>query len=134
MPRLDHVPSTNWRPSEMRSCWGSSSYAPSLPRRVGQNDPLPWLHDRYVDRGLMAIELNHAGGGVAAYLLSLNTLLVLGKNGTLAHNEVAEVVDRSLMQLETVDQEPRLQSEEAARLARALLEQARARLGRNQAG
>jgi hypothetical protein len=75
----------------------------------------------------MPIELNHAGGGVAAYLLSLNTLLVLGKNGTLAHNEVAEVVDRSLMQLETVDQEPSLQSEEAARLARALLEQARAR-------
>jgi hypothetical protein len=41
---------------------------------------------------------------VAAYLLSLNTLLVLGKNGTLAHNEVAVVVDRSLTQLETVDQ------------------------------
>jgi hypothetical protein len=82
----------------------------------------------------MPIELNHGGGGVAAYLLSLNTLLVLGKNGTLAHNEVAEVVDRSLKQLETVDQEPSLQSEEAARLARALLEQARARLGRNQAG
>jgi len=39
-----------------------------------------------------------------------------------------------LMQIETVDQEPSLQSEEAARLARALLEQARARLGRNQAG
>ena len=69
----------------------------------------------------MAIELNHAGGGVAAYLLSLNTLLVLGKNGTLAHNEVPEVIHRSLMQLETVDQEPSLQSDEAARLARALL-------------
>ena len=82
----------------------------------------------------MPIELNHAGGGVAAYLLSLNTLLVLGKNGTLAHNEVPEVIDRSLMQLETVDQELSLQSDEAARLARALLEQARARLGRNQAG
>jgi len=77
----------------------------------------------------MPIELNHAGGGVAAYLLSLNTLLVLGKNGTLAHNEVPEVIDRSLMQLETVDQEPSLQSD-----ARALLEHARARLGRNQAG
>ena len=56
----------------------------------------------------MPIELNHAGGGMAAYLLSLNTLLVLGKNGTLAHNEVPKVVDRSLMQLETVDQEPSL--------------------------
>jgi hypothetical protein len=82
----------------------------------------------------MPIELNNGGGGVAAYLLSLNTLPVLGKNGTLAHNEVAEVVDRSLRQLETVDQEPSLQSEEAARLVRVLLEQARARLGRNQAG
>ena len=82
----------------------------------------------------MPIELNHAGSGVAAYLLSLNTLLVLGKNGTLARHELAGIVDQSLMQLETVDQEPSLQSEEAARLARALLEQARARLGRNQAG
>jgi len=82
----------------------------------------------------MPIELNHAGGGVAAYLLTLHTLLVFGNNGTRAHNEVPEVIDRSLMQLETVDQEPSLQSDEAARLARALLEQARARLGRNQAG
>src|SRR5260370_12413677 len=32
MPRLDHVPSANWRPSEMRSCWGSSSYAPRVRR------------------------------------------------------------------------------------------------------
>ena len=79
----------------------------------------------------MPIELNHAGGGVAAYLLSLNTLLVLGKNGTLAHNEVPEVIHRSLMQLETVDQEPSLQSDEAARLARALLEHARARLAQS---
>jgi hypothetical protein len=47
----------------------------------------------------MAIELNHAGGGVAAYLLSLNTLLQLEKNGTLTRHELAEVVDRSLMQL-----------------------------------
>ena len=54
----------------------------------------------------MPIELNHAGSGVAAFLLSLNTLLVLGKNGTLAHHELDEIVDRSLMQLEAVDQEP----------------------------
>src|SRR4029077_8393492 len=32
MPRLDHVPSTNCQPSEMRSCWGSSSYAPRVRR------------------------------------------------------------------------------------------------------
>ena len=82
----------------------------------------------------MQIELNHAGSGVAAFLLSLNTLLVLGKNGTLAHHELAGIVDRSLIQLENVDQEPSLQSEEAARFARALLDHTRARLWRDQSG
>jgi hypothetical protein len=67
--------------------------------------------------------------GVAAYLLSLNTLLVLGKNGTLARHELTEIVDRSLAQLDSVDQEPSLQSQEEWSVARALLdEQARARL------
>jgi hypothetical protein len=82
----------------------------------------------------MPIELNHAGSGVAAYLLSLNTLLVLGKNGTLARHELAGIVDQSLMQLETVDQEPSVQSEEEARFARALLDHTRARLHRDQTG
>jgi len=82
----------------------------------------------------MPIELNHPGSGVAAYLLSLNTLLVLGKNGTLGYNELAEIVDRSLRQLETIDQERSLRSEEEARFARALLEHTRARLHRDQAG
>jgi hypothetical protein len=76
----------------------------------------------------MPIELNHAGSGVAAYLLSLNTLLVLGKNGTLARHELTEIVDRSLAQLDSVDQEPSLQSQEEWSVARALFEQARARL------
>jgi hypothetical protein len=79
----------------------------------------------------MPIGLNHAGSGVAAHLLSLNTLLVLGKNGTLSHHELTEIVDRSLMQLEKVDQEPSIQSEEEARFARALLEHTRARLHRD---
>ena len=79
----------------------------------------------------MSIELNHAGGGVAAYLLSLNTLLVLGKNGTLGHDELVEIVDRSLRQLETIDQEPSVQSQAEWSVAR---EQTRARLHRDQAG
>jgi hypothetical protein len=82
----------------------------------------------------MPIELNHAGSGVAAYLSSLNTLLVRGKNGTLARHELAGIVDRFLMQLETVDQEPCVQSEEEARFVRALLEHTRARLHRDQTG
>jgi hypothetical protein len=82
----------------------------------------------------MSIELNHAGGGVAAYLLSLNTLLVLQKNDTLAHHELTEIVDRSLRQLETIDQEPSLQSQEEWSVARALLQQARAHLDRDQTG
>jgi len=80
----------------------------------------------------MPIELNHAGSGVAAFLLSLSTLLVLEKNGTLAHHELAEVVDRSLTQLGTLNSEPSLQSQAEWRFARALLEQARARLSRDQ--
>jgi hypothetical protein len=68
----------------------------------------------------MPIELNHAGSGVAAYLLSLNTLLVLGKNGTLARHELTEIVDRSLAQLDSVDQEPSLQRmERCSRTPRA---------------
>jgi hypothetical protein len=82
----------------------------------------------------MAIELTHAGSGVAAFLLSLNTLLVLEKNGTLAHHELVEVVDRSLMQLDSVNREPSLQSEEEWKFARARLEQARTRLYSDQAG
>ena len=90
------------------------------------------MNDRGVDGRLeMSIELNHAGGGVAAYLLSLNTLLVLGKNGTLGHDELVEIVDRSLRQLETIDQEPSVQSQAEWSVAR---EQMRARLHRDQAG
>jgi hypothetical protein len=48
-PRSARAPSRSWRQSETKCSSGSSSSAPSLPRRVGQNDPLPWLHDRYVD-------------------------------------------------------------------------------------
>jgi hypothetical protein len=70
-------------------------------------------------------------GGLHADRASLNTLLVLGKKGTLSHHELTEIVDRSLMQLEKVDQEPSIQSEEEARFARALLEHTRARLHRD---
>ena len=82
----------------------------------------------------MPIEFNRAGSGVAAFLLSLNTLLVLGKNGTLAHHELAGIVDRSLTQLEAVDQAPSVQSEEEARFARALLAHTRDRLHGDQTG
>ena len=38
----------------------------------------------------MSIELDRPGGGVAAFMLSVGTLLALDKNGTLADDEVAE--------------------------------------------
>ena len=44
----------------------------------------------------MSIELDRPGGGVAAFMLSLSTLLALKKNGTLADDELADIVEQSL--------------------------------------
>ena len=40
----------------------------------------------------MSIELDRSGGGVAAFVLSFSTLLTLERNGTLANDELAEIV------------------------------------------
>jgi hypothetical protein len=79
----------------------------------------------------MSIELDRPGSGVAAFMLSMNTLLVLGNNGTLADDELAEVVEESLAKLKTIDSEPSLQSQVAWEKALELLEQLRARLDRD---
>ena len=39
----------------------------------------------------MSIELDRPGGGVAAFMLCVGTLLALEKNGTLANNELADM-------------------------------------------
>jgi hypothetical protein len=76
----------------------------------------------------MSIELDRPGRGVAAFVLSVGTLLALEKNGTLAHDELADIVEQSLAELKTIDVEMSLPSHDAWRSALDLLEQLRARL------
>ena len=50
----------------------------------------------------MSIELDRPGGGVAAFVLSLSTLLALEKNGTLADDDLAGIVEQSLAKLKAI--------------------------------
>ncbi len=79
----------------------------------------------------MSIELNRPGRGVAAFVLSLITLLALEKNGTLAADELAGIVEESLARLKAIDAETSLQSQAAWGSALDLLEQLHARLARD---
>jgi hypothetical protein len=78
----------------------------------------------------MSIELDRPGGGVAAFVLSPGTLLALEKNGTLADDELAGIVEQSLARLKAIDAETSLQSQAAWGSALDLLEQLHARLAR----
>jgi hypothetical protein len=79
----------------------------------------------------MSIELDRPGGGVAAFILSVGTLVALEKNGTLAHDELADIVERSLATLKTMDRETSVRSQAAWGAAVDLLEQLNARLARD---
>jgi hypothetical protein len=79
----------------------------------------------------MSIELDRSGGGVAAFVLSFSTLLALEKNGTLADDELAEIVEQSLAKLKAIDAEPSVQSQAVWGSALDLLGQLRARLARD---
>jgi hypothetical protein len=79
----------------------------------------------------MSIELDRPGGGVAAFVLSLSTLLALEKNGTLADDELADIVEQSLARLKAIDTEPSVRSRAAWGSALDLLEQLQARLARD---
>ncbi len=78
----------------------------------------------------MSIALDRLGGGVAAFVLSLSTLLALEKNGTLADDELADIVEASLARLKAIDAKTSVQSQAAWRSALDLLEQLHARLAR----
>ena len=52
---------------------------------------------------LLLPQPNRFGGGVAAFLLSFNTLLALEKNGTVTTHELTEVIEQSLTKLKTLD-------------------------------
>ena len=79
----------------------------------------------------MSIELDRPGGGVAAFVLSLSTLLALEKNGTLADDELAGIVEESLARLKAIDAETSVRSQAAWGSALDLLEQLHARLARD---
>jgi hypothetical protein len=79
----------------------------------------------------MPVDFDRRGSGVAAFLLSLDTLLALEKNGVLAGDELVAVVERSLARLKAIDAEPGLQSQAARESARDLLGQLHARLVRD---
>jgi hypothetical protein len=51
----------------------------------------------------MSIELDRLGSGAAAFMLNVGTLLALEKNGTLVHDELADIVKQSLAGLKTID-------------------------------
>ena len=79
----------------------------------------------------MSIELDRPGSGVAAFMLSVSTLLALKKNGTLADFELANIVEKSLARLKALDPETSVRSREAWGAALDLLEQLPARLARD---
>ena len=79
----------------------------------------------------MLIELDRPGGGVAAFMLSVGTLLAREKNGTLANDELADIAEESLARLKAIDAETSVRSQAAWRAAVDLLEQLQARLARD---
>ncbi len=79
----------------------------------------------------MSIELDRPGGGVAAFMLSVGTLLALEKNGTLTHDELADIVEQSLARLKAIDAETSVRSQAAWGAAVDLLEQLQTRLARD---
>ena len=79
----------------------------------------------------MSIELDRPGGGVAAFMLSVSTLVALEKNGALAADELADIVEQSLARLKTIDAETSVRSQDAWRSALDFLGQLQARLARD---
>jgi hypothetical protein len=79
----------------------------------------------------MSIEVDRAGWGMAAFTLSVSTLLALKKNGTLADYELADIVEQSLARLKALDQGESLRSQDAWEAALYRLEQLRAHLARD---
>jgi hypothetical protein len=64
-------------------------------------------------------------------MLSVGTLLALEKNGTLADDELADIVEESLARLKAIDAETSVRSQAAWGAAVDLLEQLHARLARD---
>ena len=79
----------------------------------------------------MSIELDRPSRGVAAFMLSVSTLVAFEKNGTLAADELADIVEQSLARLKALDPETSVRSQDAWGSAVDLLKQLHARLARD---
>jgi hypothetical protein len=79
----------------------------------------------------MSIQFDRPGGGVAAFMLSFSMLLALKKNGTLADDELVDIVEQSLAEIKAIDAEASVQSHAAWGSALNLLELLRARFARD---
>jgi len=79
----------------------------------------------------MSIEIDRPGSGVAAFTLSVSTLLALKKNGTLADYELTDIVEQSLARLKALDRGEGVRSQAAREAALYLLEQLHAHLARD---
>jgi hypothetical protein len=64
-------------------------------------------------------------------MLSVSTLVALEKNGALAADELADIVEQSLARLKAIDAETSVRSQAAWRSALDLLEQLQVRLARD---
>jgi hypothetical protein len=79
----------------------------------------------------MLIELDRPGSGMAALLLSVSTLHALKKNGTLADDELDDIVEQSLARLKALNRGEGVRSQAAWETALHLLEQLHAHLARD---
>jgi hypothetical protein len=82
----------------------------------------------------VSIELDRPGVGVAAYILSISTLLALEKNRTLTDHELTDTIEQSLARLKAMDAATSARSQEAWGAPLVLLKQLPARLARDRSG
>jgi hypothetical protein len=71
----------------------------------------------------MFSDYEEPGIGLGAFLLSMNTMLMLEKKGVLTPEETKEILAQALLNLETHETQAGPKGLEAAKAARVLLEQ-----------
>jgi hypothetical protein len=79
----------------------------------------------------MSIELDRPGSGVAALLLSVSMLHALKKNGTLADDELDDIVEQSLARLKALNRGEGVRSQAAWESALYILEELHVHLARD---
>lgn len=69
-------------------------------------------------------------GGLSAFLLSVNTMLMLEKKGVLTHDEMKEIVEQALLNLETHQQKATWAAQQVFQASRGILEEFRKLISR----